>query len=39
VRDHVKSIFEKLRVSSRAQLLATLFSDHDAMAPLDAIAA
>jgi hypothetical protein len=28
VRDHIKSIFSKLDVSSRGELVATIFADH-----------
>ena len=28
VRDYVKAIFEKVRVSSRGELVATLFAEH-----------
>jgi DNA-binding NarL/FixJ family response regulator len=35
VRDHVKAIFEKVGVSSRGELVATLFAEHFAPAHLD----
>jgi hypothetical protein len=28
VRDHLKTIFQKVRVSSRGELVAKLFADH-----------
>jgi DNA-binding CsgD family transcriptional regulator len=37
VRDHVKAIFEKVGVSSRGELVATLFAEHYAPAHFDAI--
>ena len=35
VRDHVKAIFEKVRVSSRGELVAKLFAEHYAPVHLD----
>jgi DNA-binding CsgD family transcriptional regulator len=37
VRDHVKSVFEKVGVSSRGELIAKLFAEHYAP-PLKATA-
>jgi hypothetical protein len=35
VRDYVKAMFEKVRVSSRGELVAKLFADHYAPVHLD----
>ena len=35
VRDHVKAIFDKVRVSSRGELVAKLFAEHYATVHLD----
>jgi DNA-binding NarL/FixJ family response regulator len=37
VRDHVKAIFEKVGVSSRGELVATLFAEHYAPTHFDAV--
>jgi DNA-binding CsgD family transcriptional regulator len=37
VRDHVKAVFEKVGVSSRGELVATLFAEHYAPAHMDAM--